>query len=77
MDAFNRIAVLNSLSAVVVAVLGMVTILAISLLYFKFMLNLKSDIKDSLDKAICKKIEKETKTDKKAFQDELIKKYMK
>lgn len=77
MESFNKIAMVNSLCAVFVAVVGMGCILALGYMYFKFLYSLKDAIKDAIDKAVSKKTEKPPTLDKKALQDEIIKKFMK
>ena len=77
MGEFNRIAVLNSISATVVALLGIMAIVIIFALYFKFLHDLNRDIKDAIEKIISKKLKEGVEIDRKKLNDEIIKKFMK
>lgn len=77
MYEFNRIAVLNSLSATFVALVGISAIVVIFVLYFKFLHSLKNDVKDEIDKLISKHVKHGAEIDRKKLNDEIIKKFMK
>lgn len=77
MEEFNKIAVLNSMNATIVALIGIAAIVVIFALYFKFLNNLKKDIKEEIDKLISKKIKEGAEIDRKKLNDEIIKKFMK
>lgn len=77
MGEFNRIAVLNSISATVVALLGIMAIVIIFALYFKFLHDLNRDIKDAIEKIISKKLKEGVEIDRKKLNDVIIKKFMK
>ena len=77
MGEFNRIAVLNSISATVVALLGIMAIVIIFALYFKFLHDLNRDIKDAIEKIISKKLKEGVEIDRKKLNDAIIKKFMK
>ena len=77
MDEFSRIAVLNSVSATIVALLGIVAILIIFTMYFKYLHSLKKDIKETIEKVVSKKLKEGVEIDRKKLNDEIIKKFMK
>ena len=77
MGEFNRIAVLNSVSATIIAVLGIIAIIIIFAMYFKYLNSLKKDIKETVEKVISKKLKDSTEIDRKKLNDEIIKKFMK
>ena len=77
MDEFNRIAVLNSLSATIVALLGIIAIIAIIVMYFKYLNSLKKDIMETIEKIVSKKLKEGAEIDRKKLNDEIIKKFMK
>lgn len=77
MESFNKIAMLNSVCAVFVAIVGIAAILALGYMYFKFLYSLKDTIENAVYNAISKKTEKPPTLDKKALQDEIIKRFMK
>ena len=77
MNEFNRIAVLNSVSATIVALLGITAIVVIFALYFKFLNSLKKDIKETIEKVVSKKLKDNAEIDRKKLNDVIIKKFMK
>ena len=77
MEEFNRIAVLNSVSATIVSLLGITAIVIIFALYFKFLHELNRDIKDAIEKIASKKLKEGAEVDRKKLNDEIIKKFMK
>ena len=77
MGEFNRIAVLNSISATIVALLGIMSIVIIFILYFKFLHDLNRDIKETIEKVVSKKMKEGVEIDRKKLNDEIIKKFMK
>lgn len=77
MEEFNRIAVINSVSATIVALLGIGAIIVIFVLYFKFLKSLEKDIKDEIDKLVSKHTKQGAEIDRKKLNDEIIKKFMK
>ena len=77
MNEFNRIAVLNSISETIVALLGIAAIVIIVSLYFKYLYSLKRDIKETIEKVVSKKLKENAEIDRKKLNDEIIKKFMK
>ena len=77
MNEFNRIAVLNSVSATIVALLGITAIVIIFAMYFKYLHSLKKDIKETIEKVVSKKLREGVEIDRKKLNDEIIKKFMK
>ena len=77
MNEFNRIAVLNSISATIIVSLGIMAIVIIFAMYFKYLHNLKRDIKETIEKVVSKKLNGNAEIDRKKLNDEIIKKFMK
>lgn len=77
MDEFNKIAILNSISATIVALLGIAAIVIIFAMYFKYLHSLKKDIKETIEKIVSKKLKDNAEIDRKWLNDEIIKKFMK
>lgn len=77
MQEFNKIVILNSISATVVALLGIAAIVIIFTMYFKFLHSLKKDIKETIENVVSKKLKDNAAIDRKKLNDEIIKKFMK
>lgn len=77
MNEFNRIAFLNSVSATIVALLGITAIVIIFAMYFKYLHSLKKDIKETIEKVVSKKLREGVEIDRKKLNNEIIKKFMK
>ncbi len=77
MQEFNKIAILNSISATIVAFLGIMAIVIIFMMYFKLLYSLKKDIKETIENVVSKKLKEGVEINRKKLNDEIIKKFMK
>ena len=77
MEKFNQLCVIDSVCAIITIFAGIGMTVLLFYITFKFLYDLKADIKDSIDKAISKNENLNIELDRKKINDAIIKKFLK